>query len=63
MTILNESGIPDVLPPLHAVDALAERFENVLVVVAGTQAEAHLVQCLLGGALPEPLSLSAQPAS
>jgi light-independent protochlorophyllide reductase subunit N len=46
VTILNESGIPDVLPPLHAVDALAERFENVLVVVAGTQAEAHLVQCL-----------------
>ena len=46
MTILNESGIPDVLPPLHAVDALAERFENVLMVVAGTQAEAHLVQCL-----------------
>jgi light-independent protochlorophyllide reductase subunit N len=46
VTILNESGIPDVLPPLHAVDALAERLENVLVVVAGTQAEAHLVQYL-----------------
>src|SRR5215208_2754234 len=46
MTILNESGIPDVLPPLHAVSNLAQRVRNVLVVVAGTQAEAHLVQCL-----------------
>ena len=46
MTILNESGIPDVLPPLHAVNNLAGRLRDVLVVVAGTQAEAHLVQCL-----------------
>ncbi len=46
MTILNESGIPDVLPPLHAVSGLAERLADVLVVVAGTQAEAHLVQYL-----------------
>ena len=46
MTILNESGIPDVLPPLHAVSNLAQRLGNVLVAVAGTQAEAHLVQCL-----------------
>ena len=46
MTILNESGIPDVLPPLHAVNGLAERLPDVLVVVVGTQAEAHLVQCL-----------------
>ena len=46
MTILNESGIPDVLPPLHAVSNLAQRLGDVLVVVAGTQAEAHLVQCL-----------------
>ena len=46
MTILNESGIPDVLPPLHAVNDLAQRLPDVLVVVAGTQAEAHLVQCL-----------------
>ncbi|HVD34514.1 MAG TPA: nitrogenase component 1 [Rubrobacter sp.] len=46
MTILNESGIPDVLPPLHAVNGLAERLSDVLVVVVGTQAEAHLVQCL-----------------
>ena len=46
MTILNESGIPDVLPPLHAVNGLAERLPDVLVVVVGTQAEAHLVQTL-----------------
>src|SRR5829696_548504 len=46
MTILNESGIPDVLPPLHAVSNLAQRLGDVLVVVAGTQTEAHLVQCL-----------------
>ena len=44
MTILNESGIPDVLPPLHAVNNLAERLPEVLVVVVGTQAEAHLVR-------------------
>ena len=43
MTILNESGIPDVLPPLHAVSNLAQRLGDVLVVVTGTQAEAHLV--------------------
>ena len=46
MTILNESGIPDVLPPLHAVNGLAERLPGVLVVVAGTQSEAHLAQSL-----------------
>ncbi len=54
MTILNESGIPDVLPPLHAVDGLAERLENVLVVVAGTQAEVHLVQYLSAAHSPPP---------
>jgi light-independent protochlorophyllide reductase subunit N len=46
VTILNESGIPDVLPPLHAVNDLAQRLPDVLIVVAGTQAEAHLIQCL-----------------
>jgi light-independent protochlorophyllide reductase subunit N len=46
VTILNESGIPDVLPPLHAVNDLAQRLPDVLVVVSGTQAEAHLVQSL-----------------
>ena len=52
MTILNESGIPDVLPPLHAVSGLAERLADVLVVVAGTQAEAHLVQYLPAAPAP-----------
>ena len=46
MTILNESGIPDVLSPLHAVSGLAERLPGALVVVVGTRAEAHLVQSL-----------------
>jgi light-independent protochlorophyllide reductase subunit N len=46
VTILNEAGIPDVLPPLYAVNDLAQRLPDVLVVVVGTQAEAHLVQCL-----------------
>ena len=46
MTILNESGIQDVLPPLHAVNDLAQRLPDVLIDVAGTQAEAHLIQCL-----------------
>ena len=52
MTILNESGIPEVLPPLHAVNDLAQRLPDVLIVVAGTQAEAHLVQSL--PAVPTP---------
>ena len=46
MTILNEAGIPDVLPPLYAVNDLAQRLTDALMVVVGTQAEAHLVQCL-----------------
>ncbi len=46
MTILNESGAPDVLSPLHAVNGLAERLTGALVVVVGTRAEAHIVQSL-----------------
>ena len=46
MTILNESGIPDVLPPLHAVNGLAERLPGAQVIVAGTRAEAHLARSL-----------------
>lgn len=46
MTILNESGIPDVLPPLHAANSLAERLPSVLVVVLGTRSEAFVVQSL-----------------
>jgi light-independent protochlorophyllide reductase subunit N len=46
LTILNESGIPDVLPPLHATNGLAQRLPGALVVVVGTRAEAHLVRSL-----------------
>jgi light-independent protochlorophyllide reductase subunit N len=46
LTILNESGAPDVLSPLHAVNGLAERLASALVVVVGTRAEAHIVQSL-----------------
>lgn len=49
MTILNESGVSDVLPPLHAVNGLAERLPGALVIVAGTRAEAHLVRSLSPG--------------
>ena len=52
MTILNESGVPDVLPPLHAVNSLAQRIANALVVVVGTKAEAHLVQSLPAAPTP-----------
>lgn len=46
MTILNESGIPDVLSPLHAVNSIAERFPNAFIFVVGTRAEAYLAQSL-----------------
>ena len=52
MTILNESGIPDVLSPLHAVNDLAEGLPGSLVVVVGTRAEAHLVQSLTAAPSP-----------
>ncbi len=60
MTVLNESGIPDVLSPLHAVRGLVERFPGALVFVVGTRAEAHLAQSLPavtsqnGGKRPDP---------
>ena len=46
MTILNESGAPDVVSPLHGLPSLAERLPDTLLVVAGTHADAHLVQSL-----------------
>lgn len=46
MTILNESGIPDVLSPLHAVGAMAKKLPGAVVAVIGTRAEAHLAQTL-----------------
>ena len=49
MTILNESGIPDVLHPLHAVTGLAGRFPGTLVIVVGVRSEAHVVRSFPGG--------------
>ncbi|MDP8939044.1 MAG: hypothetical protein M3N10_01890 [Actinomycetota bacterium] len=46
MTILNESGIPDVLSPLQAVGGLAERLPDAFIVVVGTRSEAYLAQSL-----------------
>ena len=48
MTILNESGIPDVLHPLHAVTGLAGRLTGLLVVVVGMRSEAHIVRSFPG---------------
>ena len=46
LTILNESGAPDVISPLHALSGLAERLPRTLFVLASTRADAHLVQSL-----------------
>ena len=49
MTILNESGVPDVLHPLHAVNGLAGRLSGTLVIVVGMRSEAHIVRSFSGG--------------
>jgi light-independent protochlorophyllide reductase subunit N len=49
LTILNESGIPDVLHPLHAVTGLAGRLTGTLVIVVGMRSEAHVVRSFSGG--------------
>lgn len=46
MTILNESGVPDVLSPLCAVDALAERLPDAMIAVVGTRLETYLSRTL-----------------
>jgi light-independent protochlorophyllide reductase subunit N len=46
LTILNESGAPDVVSPLHGLSGLAERLPDTLLVVVGTHADAHLTQAL-----------------
>ena len=46
MTILNESGTPDLISPLHILPYVAERFPDTLFIVAGTRADAHLAQSL-----------------
>ncbi len=49
MTILNESGVPDVLHPLHALNGLAGRLSGTLVIVVGMRSEAHVVRSFFGG--------------
>jgi light-independent protochlorophyllide reductase subunit N len=48
LTILNESGVPDVVSPLRGLFDLAERLPDALLVVVGTRADAHLAQSLSG---------------
>ena len=60
MTILNESGAPDVVSPLHGLPSLAERLPETLLVVAGTHADAHLVQSLSVPLPGTPVDPSAQ---
>ncbi|MBV9454727.1 MAG: hypothetical protein JOZ19_11510 [Rubrobacter sp.] len=48
MTILNESGVPDVVSPLWGLAGLAERLPGALFVVIGTRADVHLAQSLSG---------------
>lgn len=60
MTILNESGAPDVVSPLHGLPSLAERLPETLLVVAGTRADAHLVQSLSVPLPGTPVDLSTQ---
>ena len=75
MTILNESGMPDVLSPLYGVGGICERLPYALVAVAGTRTEAHLTQTLSGlgpgaprlpegsGGVREPVYLVIDPSS
>lgn len=60
MTVLNESGISDVLPPLHAVNGLANRMPGALVLLLGLRSEAFVAQSLVypaqAGYLPQPRS-------
>ena len=48
MTILNESGVPDVVSPLNGLSGLAEDLGDALLVVVGTRADAHLALSLAG---------------
>ncbi|MGI8649352.1 MAG: nitrogenase component 1 [Rubrobacter sp.] len=61
MTVLNESGISDVLPPLHAVNGLADRMGGALVIVLGTRSEAFIAQSIPSPATPGFLSQPRSP--
>lgn len=61
MTVLNESGISDVLPPLHAVNSLADGMNGALVVVLGTRSEAFIAQSIPSPASPGYLTAPRNP--
>lgn len=48
MTILNESGVPDVVSPLWGLSPLAARLPDALFVLAGTRADAYSALSLSG---------------
>jgi light-independent protochlorophyllide reductase subunit N len=58
LTILNESGVPDVLHPLHAVDGLAGRLSGTLVIVVGMRSEAHIVRSFSHGGAANQVSFA-----
>jgi light-independent protochlorophyllide reductase subunit N len=58
LTILNESGVPDVLHPLHAVNGLAGRLSGTLVIVVGMRSEAHIVRSFSGDGPGGPVSFA-----
>ena len=53
MTILNESGVPDVLSPLAAARSLPARLPGALVMIVGTRTEAYLAQSLSAALSPD----------
>ena len=63
MTILNESGAPDVISPLHALSSLADKLPGTLFILAGTRADAHLVQSLSIPLPGSPIGQASRPGS
>ena len=61
MTILNESGVPDVVSPLHGLSGLAEDLTDALILVVGTRADAHLALSLAGPLPGSPTPVAASP--
>ena len=61
MTILNESGVPDVVSPLHGLSGLAEDLTDALILVLGTRADAHLSLSLAGPLPGSPTPVAASP--
>jgi light-independent protochlorophyllide reductase subunit N len=63
LTILNESGAPDVISPLHALSSLADKLPGTLLILAGTRADAHLVQSLSIPLPGSPMGQASRPGS